>query len=105
MDELEAAKLEEAAEEADEGEGSKKEQRELAISMMSKKKRRLHDRIAYGKGKKAAHIETLETKRKQIEERGDETASASANAANSQDAEPPRKKKRNKKKKKKQKAK
>lgn len=116
LDEIEATKAEEeaedAAEEARSG-TSKKEQRELALSMMSKKKKRLHDRITYGQNKKNAHISSLEERRKTIEDQPGTMPKAApafassalrratkATAAAKETETPPKKRKRKNKKKK-----
>jgi hypothetical protein len=59
-------------------ETNKQKQRELAISMMTKKKKRLHDRIAYGQAKKAEHVASLEAKRKIVEQKSDQSDSHTA---------------------------
>lgn len=69
-------KLEEEAEEL----------HELAKSMMSKKSKRLYDRMQFGLGKKADKIQALEDKRAKIEEEKKSAAPAPASAASSKKA-------------------
>lgn len=67
---------------------------ELAKSMMSKKSKRLYDRMQYGLGKKADKIQALEAKRVRIEEEKKAAAKESVAKAGGDKSQPSKKKRK-----------